>query len=149
MLVLTLALSAAVASCSSGAGSKPSEKTITVTQTPQAATSPPRPSTHPKALPRIREAVQGYSDAFLQGDADSAWAYLTDRCQGSITEVQYGATVTSAGARYGAALPFAGWRASIHGVKALVTYTYASAPELDQTAQEWTFDGASWLYDAC
>jgi hypothetical protein len=121
----------------------------TVPGIPGISTTPGVPGDGPTLDTALRDAVQGYSDAYLTGDADTAYAYLSPRCQTALGQDAFAADVESAANNYGEPLPFQVYKASEVGGAAFVTYTYKEAPEINARGQLWTRDGGSWHFDAC
>lgn len=97
--------------------------------------------------PALKAAVQSYSDAFLTGDGDAAFALLSKRCQDRLGESTFKAAVGAAGVKYGDALAFKSYEADISGTMARVTYTYAK-PEINQDAEPWVNE-SGWKQDDC
>jgi hypothetical protein len=98
---------------------------------------------------RLENAVQAYSDAYLTGHAAAAYKILSPRCKAQLSRTVYWGIVSAAKARYGRALDFDTYTSTVHGDTATVTYTYSSAPEIDQTDQPWTYLNGAWRYDNC
>lgn len=122
----------------------PEPTTPAPSTTTPAATSPAAP-TDDGAL---RGAVQSYSDAFLTGDADTAYAQLTERCRARTDEAQFASIVEQAADLYGSALAFETYEADVNGDQARVTYTYAVAA-INQQQEPWAREAGVWHNDDC
>ncbi|MFT4081174.1 MAG: hypothetical protein QM638_01180 [Nocardioides sp.] len=149
-LILLVLPALALTACGGGGDQK---TTISVT-TPAASTSTStsteaaEPSASDSA-PRIRDAVQAYSDAFLTGEGAKAYGLLSTRCQERTSQSDFEATVSQAGEQYGNALSFASFSADVSGTMARVTYTYADYPEIDQDSEPWVLEDGAWHEDDC
>lgn len=97
----------------------------------------------------LKKAVTAYSDAFLTGDADTAHALMSKRCQARLPLDEFGTVVASAAQQYGDALDLDTFKASEDGDRATVTYTYADSPELGQTDEPWVREDGGWRTDDC
>jgi hypothetical protein len=140
------------------AATTPTPKTTTVPGIPGTSNVPDIPGLSstpgiPGATPTfdvaLRAAVQSYSDAYLTGDADSAYGYLSPRCQTLLGHDAFTTHVQTTASRYGDPLPFKTYKASEFGDAAYVSYTYMAAPEINETAQLWSRLDGSWHYDNC
>lgn len=132
----------AAAGCSSSPSTPsaaPSTTTTTKATTTTAAASPTEAS--------LEAAVRAYSAAFLGGDGEAAWALLSSRCQMSMPEIDYKATVAAAKVKYGLAT-LQSVTGSVNGTTGSATYTY-SDPTINQSDQPWTFEAGGWRWDAC
>lgn len=100
----------------------------------------------------LRASVQDYSDAYLTGDGDAAYALLSSRCQGEESKAEFTAIVEAAGELYGSALPFKSFDATLHPAvdptMASATYTY-SISAIDQESEPWVREDGRWLNDDC
>jgi hypothetical protein len=96
----------------------------------------------------LRNAVQGYSDAFLGGEPVQAYEYFSSRCEERTSLSYFTGIVTAAEGLYGAALPIRDYSAEISGDLARVTYTY-DVPALDQTREPWSRESGAWKLDDC
>lgn len=124
--------------------------------TPSAATSQsssPAPSSTPtpsadleKAA--IRSAAQKYSDAYLTGDAKTAYAILSARCKKRLGKSQFARLVNYADSVYGSKLPFKTFSATVSGDMARVTYTF-SVKAINQTREPWVRESGRWREDDC
>jgi hypothetical protein len=155
---LTTTLLAAVLTASAcSSGTVTASPTITPTPAPHTtvpgipgiSSTPGVPGEGPTLDPALLDAVQGYSDAYLSGDADTAYAYLSARCQTALGHDEFTTDVEAAANSYGEPLPFQVYKASEFGGAAYVTYTYKAAPEINARGQLWTRDDGTWHYDAC
>jgi hypothetical protein len=121
----------------------------TVPGIPGISSTPGVPGNGPTLDAALREAVQSYSDAYLTGDVDAAYGYLSPRCQTVLDHDAFATDVQTAASNYGDPLPFQVYKASEFGDAAYVTYTYKTAPEINQRGQFWSRLEGSWHYDAC
>lgn len=96
----------------------------------------------------LRKAVTSYSNAYLTGDADTAYAQLSARCVNRTTVTEFAELVSAAETAYGSALPLATYSANISGDLARVTYTYADAT-INQESEPWVKESGKWKQDDC
>jgi hypothetical protein len=149
-ILLLVALSGCSGSTDSSTAVQPSSPKSTsneVTASTSAAASP-SPDTVDET-PAVRAAAQAYSDAFLTGDSDAAFALLSTRCQERLGKPAFAAVVTQAGQAYGTALAFETFGAEVSGDLARVTYTYAEDPSINQDSEPWVREGGAWHEDDC
>jgi hypothetical protein len=145
----------AVSACSSQAdtGSAATTPTpppvTTVPGIPGISSTPGIPGNAPTLDADLRYAVQSYSDAYLTGDVETAYGYLSPRCQTVFGHDGFATDVQTAATTYGAPLAFQVYKASEVGDAAYVTYTYETAPEINENGQLWSRLDGSWLFDAC
>lgn len=134
--VATIAAVAVLAGCSTQAK---------VTTVPAKPAVTPAASQHDVAL---KEAVTAYSDAFLSGKAEQAYALLSKRCvtRTPLEEFSYG--VSQAKILFGNRLPIRTFVATVSGDMARATYTYDTSG-INQTDQPWIRERGEWHYDAC
>ena len=121
----------------------PSPTTTSVTSpTPAPATTSPAP-TDPTS--EVKIAVRAYSDAFLGGDAKTAWLLRTKRAQSKDTYVAFKMGVAQAKAIYGDA-KMTSLVVTVKGDTALATYKY-DLSDINQKNQKWVKQGGKWLVD--
>ncbi len=96
----------------------------------------------------LKSAVQAYSDAFLTGDAKTAYDLLSERCRKRRSLTEFTAIVDAAKQMYGSALPFESYAEKVSGDLARVTYTY-SVKAINQDAEPWSREGGDWHQDDC
>ncbi|WP_205650612.1 nuclear transport factor 2 family protein [Actinoplanes solisilvae] len=96
----------------------------------------------------LRQAVQAYSDAFLTGDATTAYGLLSERCRKRTSLSTFTGIVSAAEQMYGSALPFESYSAKESDDLARVTYTY-SIKAINQEAEPWTREAGNWHQDDC
>lgn len=104
--------------------------------------------TAPQAEAALHAAVQAYSDAYLSGNGEAAYALLSKRCQKIYTLEWFSALVDQAKNLYGNPLPMTSFKAHIAGGTARVTYTY-TITAINQTDQPWTLEAGGWRDDNC
>lgn len=97
----------------------------------------------------LKAAVQAYTAAYFEGDADAAYSALSERCQGKVTPEMYKAIVEQAAKDYGPDHPATDVEAQVSGELARVSYKVEGLPKLDQKQQPWTLESGDWKYDAC
>lgn len=141
-----------VAACGSGgdtpATSPTTPSTAAAPSTPRAsATSAKAPSTVDETS-ALRTTVQAYSDAYLTGKGEAAYALLSKRCQERMDRNQFVALVGQAKQMYGSALPIQTFKAEVSGDLARVTYTY-SVSAINQDAEPWVRESGHWHEDDC
>jgi hypothetical protein len=105
-------------------------------------------SSDPAGEEALREAVQAYSDAFLNADPVEAYEYFSVRCAKQTSLSYFTGIVTAAKELYGAALPIKDYDAEVAGNLARVTYTY-DVPALSQTREPWSREDGAWKLDDC
>ncbi|GCD94062.1 hypothetical protein [Embleya hyalina] len=96
----------------------------------------------------LEAAVRTYTAKMFTGDAASAYAILSTRCQGKTTTTEYGAVVAQAKKVYGALTVKSIKVDEMNGDRARVTYS-VGVPTLDRTAQTWTREAGTWRWDGC
>jgi hypothetical protein len=96
----------------------------------------------------VRKAVDGYSQAYLSGDAATAYGMLSTRCQAAISQDQYSIVVAAAKAAYGPQQITTYRLDDAKGSTAHVTYGYKTT-RLDQTRQAWVKESGAWRWDGC
>lgn len=92
--------------------------------------------------------MQAYSDAFLKGEANAAYAMLSKRCRDRVARAEWSDIVEQAKQTYGSALPIKTFDAQVSGDMARVTYTFDLAA-INQDAEPWVREGGSWREDDC
>lgn len=96
----------------------------------------------------LRANVQAYSDAFLTGDADTAYGLLSDRCRQRVSQSAFKIITTAAKTAYGSALPIETFDADVQSSLARVTYTYSDS-KINQTDEPWVQENGEWHEDDC
>ncbi|GAA4953872.1 hypothetical protein [Actinoplanes utahensis] len=119
-----------------------------VTGPSSSAPQPSAPATSASSGDELRIAVQAYSDAFLTGDAKTAYGLLSERCRKRMSPAEFTGIVEAAGKMYGSALPLATYSAKVSDDLARVTYTYA-IKAINQEAEPWTREDGRWHQDDC
>ena len=137
----------ALTACGGGDDSDKTNEADKATATPTIASTPAK-ADDAAPTPELRDAVQAYSDAFLTGDSDTAYALLSARCQERIAADEFSSAVTMAGAQYGDPLAFDTYSEDQQGTMARVTYTYSDAPEINQDSEPWVNEDG-WKQDDC
>ncbi|MEU4419700.1 nuclear transport factor 2 family protein [Actinoplanes sp. NPDC024001] len=136
---------ALLAGCSSSSSSSSSKNKNSTTKS-RTATKKPKPTKNTQE--ELRAAVQAYSDAFLTGDATTAYGLLSDRCRKRLSQAEFTETVTAAKELYGSPLPFQSYSATATGDLARVSYTY-SIKAINQEKEPWTREAGRWHQDDC
>lgn len=95
----------------------------------------------------LKDAVRGYSAAFLRGDAAATVEMLSERCRDRIG-AQLPSVVAAAAQAYGNAKITSLSVDEQSGNLARVTYRYDRA-ELDQEGEPWVKQGGRWKQDDC
>ncbi len=96
----------------------------------------------------LRRAVEGYSTAFLSGDATRAHALLSTRCQARVSVDALRGITALAGRNYGQQ-PIASFTVDdLSGDLARVTYAYRDA-RINQTREPWVREAGVWKQDDC
>ncbi|MFF9205131.1 hypothetical protein ACF1AE_25585 [Streptomyces sp. NPDC014986] len=140
---LAALLLAALTACSSGDDAPAASDS----GTPVAESTTAVPKEH--EADDLTAAVQVYTAAYFEGDADTAYGMLSERCRGKINELMYGATVEQTAKEYGPDHPATDVQADVSGELARVSYKVEGLPKFDQQAQPWTLEDGAWKYDAC
>jgi hypothetical protein len=96
----------------------------------------------------LKLAVKAYSDAFLTGDAKTAYDLLSERCRKRMPEAEFTGIVDAAEKMYGSALPLQTYSAKVSGDLARVTYTY-SVKAINQESEPWAREDGAWHQDDC
>lgn len=131
----------------SAAPTAPPSADSSETESAAANSVEPTPSADPEQE-ALRSAAQKYSDAYLTGDAKTAYSILSTRCQDRLSKAEFAAMVDLAESMYGSALPFESFSAKISDEFARVTYTF-SVKAINQTKEPWVKEGGSWREDDC
>lgn len=140
-----LALTACTSSTDDGdSAPEPSSAPPTTAEQQEPSTTPT-----PADAAELTAAVQAYTAAYFEGDAEAAYGALSERCQGKVTAEAYGAVVEQAKADYGPDQAATDVQADVSGTLARVTYRVEGLPKFDQKQQPWTREGDDWKYDAC
>ena len=113
-----------------------------------ASTEPAASATATDDESGLRDAVQGYSDAFLTAQPTAAYDYFSARCQEQVSLSYFTGVLIAAKQAYGTALPIKSFEAEVAGDLARVTYTYDDV-ELNQAAEPWTRESGAWKQDDC
>jgi hypothetical protein len=108
----------------------------------------PTESAPPVTDEALRQAVQGYSDAFLGGEPTTAYEYFSARCKDQVSLSYFTGIIIAAKQVYGTALPITSYDAEVSGDLARVSYTY-DVPALDQTDEPWAREDGAWKQDDC
>jgi len=96
----------------------------------------------------LKSAVKAYSDAFLTGDATTAYKLLSERCRKRTSLSEFTGIVAGAEQVYGSALPLETYSAKVSDDLARVTYTY-SIKAINQEAEPWVREDGNWHQDDC
>ncbi len=96
----------------------------------------------------LKDAVVAYSDAFLAGQSDDAWALLSSRCRDRLSEPEFDSLVEQGAAQYGDASLESLEVTSFAGELARVSYTYSESV-INQTDEPWGFEDGAWRNDDC
>lgn len=150
-----------VSGCSAGPGPAPSLPATPTSHQPKSPTPSAETSESPSPAPSstptpsadlekaaIRSAAQKYSDAYLTGDAKTAYAILSARCKKRLSKSQFARLVNYAESMYGSKLPFKTFSAKVYGDMARVTYTF-SVKAINQTREPWVKESGHWREDDC
>ena len=132
-----------LAGCGGSAKEKGPDAPATTAASPTPSATPTEDSTA-----ALKQAVTKYSDTFLTGNSDEAFALLSERCQKRMGKVEFAGIVAQAKQQYGSVLPLRTFDAEISGNLARVTYTYDVA-EINQDSEPWVREGGDWHEDDC
>lgn len=156
-LTLSTLLLAGCTSTAAEPAAAPASPTVTASaaaevtsSTSPSATPTPTPTKKKKADPQaaVRKAVTRYSDAFLDGEASSAYDLLSKRCRSQFSRSYFTGIVMAAKSQYGKALPIREFSAKVRSDLAVVSYGY-DVPALDQENETWVLEGGRWHNDDC
>jgi hypothetical protein len=112
-------------------------------------TAPAAPSNKKPAPASLETRVRAYTKAFLGGDAEGAYALLSERCHGEIAYAEFKAVVDQATDLYGdATITSYSATFSVEVTAARVTYEL-SDPVLNQTNERWLLEAGVWVNDEC
>ncbi|WP_328475797.1 hypothetical protein OHA21_20270 [Actinoplanes sp. NBC_00393] len=120
-----------------------SNKSVTSTKKPTTKAKPVKNSQKD-----LRKAVEAYSDAYLTGDATTAYGLLSERCRQRITETEFTDLVTAAKQQHGTPLRFKTYSATASGNSAKVSYAYP-VKAIEQTKEPWVREAGYWYRDNC
>ncbi len=95
----------------------------------------------------LKEAVRAYSEAFLTGDAEAAWALLSGRCQDRLSRPEFNSIVAGGAEMYGDAQMESLKVDVLEGTLARVSYAYDD-PSINQDQEPWVFENR-WRNDDC
>ncbi|WP_371611951.1 hypothetical protein [Streptomyces clavifer] len=139
-------LLAALTACASDDGDAAESKPSSSAAVPSAKESadPPRDD-----AAELSDAVGYYTKAYFEGDTDTAYRALSQRCRAQITPEAHGAVVTQAAKDYGPDHEAADIGANLLGDTASVSYKVTGLPKFDKKEQPWTWEDDAWKYDAC
>lgn len=138
---LVLAILAGGAACSSATSSGQGPAATTVPSTSNATSGPTETG--------LKASITAYTAAILRGDAKSAFALVSDRCQRQLGYQTYKQLVHELAAIYGPTVPIKTISVtSLNGTHARASYTF-DVTKLDKSNQPWTFEGATWRFDKC
>ena len=148
----TLAIAATVllGACGGGSSDDASPTTTKANDTTgtEASTSSAPPATTTEAdAPSLEDAVRAYTDAFLGGDEEAAYALLSERCHGEMASAQFKDIVDQAEATYSGE-SITSYAENVNGNTATVTYELTD-PVLNQTNERWVLENGAWLNDEC
>lgn len=97
--------------------------------------------------PALEDAVRAYSADFLAGDATAAYARMSERCHGVLTEEVFSGVVASAAEAFGDE-EITDFESDVDGDEATVTYEF-SDEMLNQADERWVREGGEWHIDDC
>ena len=92
--------------------------------------------------------MKAHSDAYLTGDADTAYAILSRRCRARLDLPQFASITKSAADEYGKALKIQSFTAEVNGDLARVTYTYRVSA-INQVYEPWSLENGQWHNEDC
>jgi hypothetical protein len=104
-------------------------------------------STATRDSDHLKAAVHSFSDAYLSGDDEEAYAMLSDRCQSQVDRDEFRAVVAAAKEMFGPT-PIETLDVDVDGDDGSATYTYPD-DALNQTAEPWVFEDHVWHVDDC
>lgn len=111
------------------------------------SSGPPAPETMAESNPELRQKVEAYIAAFLDGDDEAAFSQLTVRCQGETAATDFKRIVDQAHAE-SADEKIVSYADDVNGQTATVTYEFTD-PYLNQTNERWLLEDGTWHNDEC
>ena len=97
----------------------------------------------------LEESVNAYSDAFLKGEPRGAYELLSSQCQDDTSLAKLTGIIAVATDIYEPE-PIDSFEADVDGQNAVVSYTYADQPDIDQGNERWVLEGDGiWRNDDC
>jgi hypothetical protein len=150
LLFVAATLIASTAGCGSDSNAAPTASAPAVSSSPTGALhlQSSVPTEESGAKDELQFAVKAYSDAFLTGDAKTAYALLSERCRKRTSLSEFTGIVATAEQMYGSALPLETYSAKVSNDLARVTYTY-SIKAINQEAEPWVREDGNWHQDDC
>jgi hypothetical protein len=97
--------------------------------------------------PQLREAVLAFSEAYLSGVVDTAYALMSERCRQRSTRAEFAHDVALVQEMYDPE-PIRSLVTDVESDRARVTYTYGEF-DLNQTGEPWTLEAGQWHNDDC
>ncbi|HWJ64868.1 MAG TPA: hypothetical protein VNS19_23040 [Acidimicrobiales bacterium] len=147
-ITATLLLGACSGSSEDGAATTTTAADSATTEaTGEATTSADAPTTTEAEAPSLEDAVRAYTDAFLGGEDEAAYALLSERCHGEMASADFKDIVDQAEATYGGET-ITTYDENVNGNTATVTYELTD-PVLNQTNERWVLENGAWLNDEC
>src|SRR5690349_17202715 len=95
--------------------------------------------------PALEETVRAYSAEFLAGDATAAYARMSERCHGVLTEDVFAGVVATAAEAFGDE-EITDFESDVDGSEATVSYEY-SDEALNQVDEPWIKEDGAWRVD--
>lgn len=139
-VLLLVVVSVMVLSSCGGSASK--------TAAPSSAASVATTTIPPSNNSGLRQAVEGYSAAYLGDKPAEAYGLLSARCRSQLTVAQMVSLTHGAKLMYGSAKLIGYHEDEVVGDSARVTYSY-NQPSINQSGQRWTREAGRWHWDAC
>lgn len=144
MCVIAMMVVAAAAGCSTGSKSDAS--------TPSAATVSSAESVGGSSVDDttagLEAAVAAYTKAFGTGDADAAWATVSQRCKKTVPEGQFRAAVLG-GPALRPDMVATDIVAEVDGTQGRATYKTTGEGVGPYSEQPWRYEDGAWHWDDC
>jgi hypothetical protein len=145
-VLATAAALLALTACSSSDDSADAPSSSSPATVEQPTTTPTPAEIAAVDLERVADT---YTSLYFAGVGESAYAFLSKRCQAKADPAVYAATVEQAAKDYGPDHPATDLHATVSGSMGRVSYKVKGLPKFDQQGQPWTLEGSAWKYDAC
>lgn len=96
----------------------------------------------------LEQAVGDYTLAFAEGDTDTAWSMVSERCRETVPEREHRASVAMAGELY-PGMRAEDIRVEIDGDEGRASYGTGVEDIGTYNEQPWRFESGGWRWDAC
>lgn len=138
------------AASTNGGGAPPSSRAAATSPAPVPTTASAMPATPDlAAIADLEQRVLVYSTAYLHGCGRDAYAILSERRRAATTLRSFSALSVAAARKYGHSAYVPVVTSTVSGTTAQVSYTYASAAELNREREPWVFEAGQGHKNDC